>query len=554
MDSIPATEIKDYPSFFQKPNKTKIIYVLSAASILAGAGLILSPLYEKSGLSWEQFYLVGILALYELALLLVGYLVCRWKAGNDDAKTLTLLMIIFLIAAPISLDTISLDFPKSALCWGVIGLILAGMKLSVMQKHIIRPFLTGVLVAFALMLLPSFIMPGVLGLSIQSNTSLFFFWLFGWGMTLFGGGVILREVASIPTGQSSEGEKELPFLHTSLMRWILTLVFLFACFVRQYILSYAYSLHRQLSWVDFLPAFAIMILVGGELFRAYKVWQNELIRGGLLTTLLLISLFPLSYPHYYKPSSLYLLSYPPVFFSIMTFTLLLLAKKSSPAFYRRWALLYFILALTFVDSFLYTGFISWPSPNWFVFGLAVSFLLFRFALQKKSPGFAVAAAVIVSLDIAHGLRLAKGNFPELWQWLLSSHLYPETLPLFIFSSLMLVIVGIFPQKIPQLWAFLTVCLLAGWTSDFYNYFLSHSQALYFPTIMCFVVLGASAWVAIRNRYWFLFAPAFFPSMLMMRKFLYGNVGWILILLSFLLLTHGCYLSYRAIENAKGMEQ
>ena len=85
--------------FLAWPAASSLVFLLSAASLLGGVWGILAPGIDDSARIGERFAAVGILHLYQVALLAVGWLLCRWRGGNPDAIGIAVLVACFAIGS-----------------------------------------------------------------------------------------------------------------------------------------------------------------------------------------------------------------------------------------------------------------------------------------------------------------------------------------------------------------------------------------------------------------------------------------------------------------------
>ena len=139
------------------------LYVLSAACILVGAYQVLVPLYADPALAMEKFACVLTLNLYEVALLAVAIVIVTWRRAFDDAVAVTVILAMFLVVTPITLDTVAPDFPGPTLLLGFAGLILAVPKLYGLQRYVIGRDDALRIAGVTVLLVWNLLMPAILG-------------------------------------------------------------------------------------------------------------------------------------------------------------------------------------------------------------------------------------------------------------------------------------------------------------------------------------------------------------------------------------------------------
>ena len=97
--------------FLAWPGGASLLYLVSAALLLAGVGLTLAPgagLEEHFG---EQCLMIGVVACYTGALLGVACLVCHWQRAHEDAIALSILIAFFTVAVMAPLNILAVQHP-----------------------------------------------------------------------------------------------------------------------------------------------------------------------------------------------------------------------------------------------------------------------------------------------------------------------------------------------------------------------------------------------------------------------------------------------------------
>ncbi len=105
--------------------KGSILYCLSALCIIYGIVRIVGPILARSDVLNQTLPCLGVLNLYELALLGAILLLVLWKNVTDDAVFLVVLIALFLIASGITLDTVANNSPPAAAAVGLASVLIA---------------------------------------------------------------------------------------------------------------------------------------------------------------------------------------------------------------------------------------------------------------------------------------------------------------------------------------------------------------------------------------------------------------------------------------------
>jgi hypothetical protein len=248
-------------SFLSWPLGASLIYLLSAACILLGAALVLAPDSANELRLAERLGMVATLFTYQAAIAGVCLLVCRWRRDHPDAVALSVLVTLFLAAAPAGLDTVALQRPWAVLGSGLVACGMAFFVAARWQRGVGGSLPPRLMAALACGLVAADLGPGFLGLSWHNSLDgLRQSWLMLWALVLASG--VIFAFAAVRAGRDADDAQQ-PLTGRSGFRWVLGMVFAVLCGLHQYLLAYACGL--ELGWGDFLPYALMLVVVAGEL-------------------------------------------------------------------------------------------------------------------------------------------------------------------------------------------------------------------------------------------------------------------------------------------------
>lgn len=250
-------------TFLAWPAASSLIFLISAACLLGGAWTVFSNL----GIDPEQIHkrlaMIGTVHLYELALVGVALLLCRFQRANPDAIGPVLLGACFLVGAAVTLDLVSIDRPYVTLACGAIGLLLAFAKGRALahlgggaNNHLL-------LIALALLVGWNLLWPAVMGLYLRysaSGLASTAWWMPGWILVL--GATALLLVGIIRDDRVGI-ERVRPFLRRSTMRWVIGLAIAGCSAIHLQVLGFLHSLDVTLG--EALPLLALLCLAAVDL-------------------------------------------------------------------------------------------------------------------------------------------------------------------------------------------------------------------------------------------------------------------------------------------------
>ena len=258
--------------FLAWPAASSLVFLLSAASLLGGVWGILAPGIDDSARIGERFAAVGILHLYQVALLAVGWLLCRWRGGNPDAIGIAVLVACFAIGSAAGLDTLATDRPLTTLALGFASLPLLGLGGWWLVRHVLGRMERSLAIAAAALCAWHALAPGWLGWSFTADLDDVAHrdpqgqWLSGLWLSAAVAAALLP-VALLFAPAADRGQ---PFLRRAGMRWVLILVLLVAGVLHLLLLDHAFSLERGVAAC--LMPLALALVAGNELRR--RTWGD----------------------------------------------------------------------------------------------------------------------------------------------------------------------------------------------------------------------------------------------------------------------------------------
>lgn len=245
-------------AFLAWPAASSLIFLLSAACLLGGAWTVFTSLGIDPERIHERLAMIGTVHLYELALVAVAVLLCRFQRANPDAIGPVILGSCFLVGSAVTLDLVSIDAPYLTLACGATGLLLMCGKGQVLARlgggasHFL------VLLPLALMMSWNLLWPGVMGLYLHhtaSGLASTAWWLPGWIVVLAATALL---VIGIVRDDGVGIERLRPFLRRSTLRWVLGLAIAGCSAIHLQVLGYLHSLDVTLG--EALPMLALLCL------------------------------------------------------------------------------------------------------------------------------------------------------------------------------------------------------------------------------------------------------------------------------------------------------
>lgn len=251
--------LKRRPEFPTAPRRRTIaggspLYLLSAACILYGLSQLLVPLYEPFDVpATDGFYCVGAINLYELALLGVALLIL-WRNVKDDAVSLAVLIGLFLVASAATLNVVAAAAPVQTLIISGCLVVLAGVKLYMMHRRIVRPFAPWQVGALTVMAVWNFTMPNVLASTINiraDRETMLMQWRVGLLVMLIATTAAVVDLARLAPGELRWRRDTGAYLHTRRMAMWMVALMVAASWLHAYGQTFAFNL--PVHALDLLP-------------------------------------------------------------------------------------------------------------------------------------------------------------------------------------------------------------------------------------------------------------------------------------------------------------
>lgn len=245
-------------AFLAWPAASSMVFLLSAACLLGGAWTVFSALGIDPDQVGERLGMIGTVHLYELALVGVALLLCRFQRANPDAIGPVILGACFLVGSAVTLDLVSIDRPWWTLVVGAIGLAAAVGKARVLAR-IGGGASNGLLLSvLAALVAWNLLWPGVMGLYLHYSKSglvAAMWWMPGWIVVLLGTALL---VVGIVRDDGVGIERLRPFLRRSSLRWVLGMAIAGCSALHLLVLGYVHSLDVTLG--EILPVIALLCL------------------------------------------------------------------------------------------------------------------------------------------------------------------------------------------------------------------------------------------------------------------------------------------------------
>lgn len=281
-----------------------MLYLASAVCAIVGASQIVVPIHDLPHASLERFRCLIALNGYEMLLLAAAVTIVVWKKAFEDAVSLALLVVCFMVGSAAALNVIAPDSPNAAIAFGMAGALLAIGKLVTMQKKLLgdwggpRAAALGVLIAWnfsAPAIFAHQLIPGDYTEFI--NATLRLTWHASWFPLIIASGVLLWGMSRMDV-PAPEAE-DTPVLRMQAMRWILAIVALAASYIHIFGVNWAFGLSG-----DGLPSLldaragilgvATLVLLVIELRRHMRIGLNDLDKVLAFTPWMLVLLLALA--------------------------------------------------------------------------------------------------------------------------------------------------------------------------------------------------------------------------------------------------------------------
>ncbi|MBU4200321.1 MAG: hypothetical protein KKE37_01935 [Verrucomicrobia bacterium] len=505
-----------------------IFYCLSALSILFGIVQIIGPVLSKSHVYAERLSCIGILNLYECALLVIMLLIVLWRRVTDDAVSLMVLIALFLIANGIALDQVVVDNIPIACVIGFICFALSVVKLWAMRRYISlrldRMLLAGILLLLAWNFLMSPTIALMKSLGCNNASSLRTIWQMGWAVMLTGGILLYIHSCATPTGMARSEHINRPFLQAPGMSWIFAGILFVVGSLHQYELAYIFDL--RFCFGDFIPLITLGVLMAIETMRTYGKTPG-LCEIGLACVPLVLILAALWNGLMIEESIIGIgfFWYPPVILLMTAIAVIYVGLRN-----RHYSLMY--VALAYGLGILLTAGAPHTSFHWKTVGWTLGAILLGIGIFHRY--FQVAVAGVITL------ALSSGSIP----WMIriaSDYNLPIMAPMGIVAGLGIIgLYLIYGKELKTSVVIMGAIFLTGGTLRCFGEF----SPLYLIMLsgVFLAVLGAFAFWLHRNL--LVSIILWIPLLKAVYQLSRTASGWRYVILSFILLAVGMYLSLR----------
>ncbi len=256
-------ELPGHSAFLAWPAASSMVFLLSAACLLGGAWTVFSALGIDPDQVRERLGMIGTVHLYELALVGVALLLCRFQRANPDAIGPVILGACFVVGSAVTLDLVSIDRPWWTLLVGGIGLLAAVGKAKVLRHIGGGASALLLLTVLSLLVAWNLLWPAAMGLYLHYSTSGLAsagWWMPGWIVVLVATALL---VVGIVRDDSVGIERLRPFLRRATLRWVLGMAIAGCSALHLLVLGYVHSLDVTLG--EILPVIALLCLGAADL-------------------------------------------------------------------------------------------------------------------------------------------------------------------------------------------------------------------------------------------------------------------------------------------------
>lgn len=234
------------------------LYLLSAACILYGLSKLLIPLFDPYDVpAQDGFLCIVAINAYELSLLAVALLIV-WRNVRDDAVWLTMLIGLFLVASAATLNVVAALAPLETTIIGGCAMLLAGVKLYLVNRRILRPFTSMQTAALTVIVIWNFVMPNLLASTMVVNADrehLLMLWRAGLLVVLSASVPLLIDLARRRPGELGMRRDVGHYLHSRRLATLATVLILAASWLHAYGQTFAFNL--PVHALDLMPMTSI---------------------------------------------------------------------------------------------------------------------------------------------------------------------------------------------------------------------------------------------------------------------------------------------------------
>jgi hypothetical protein len=245
-----------------------IFYCLSAVFVVYGIVNVMGPMLSGGEALKNALPCIFTLHAYELALLGVLIFIVSKKVV-DDAISVVVLIALFLVGTSMSLGSVADKGITDSAWLGLLGIVFALIKLGAMRRFVRIPFGIMSILGLIVIIACNYLGPIVLAHSIviqSPESSRRELWWLIWLVILAGAGLVIAGAMREKPRQREETSRT-PFLQTSAMAFLFSLIVIAASTTHLYAMSYANGLQRVTGdYVAVITAGTLLVL---EILRLY---------------------------------------------------------------------------------------------------------------------------------------------------------------------------------------------------------------------------------------------------------------------------------------------
>ena len=508
-----------------------LLYALSALAIVYGMTQIIGPPLAKSFALADILPCVGVLNIYELALLSVLLLTVCWRRVTHNAVMLVFLMAVFFVASGMTLGTVAPSGLNVCLAIGLLSILLGGIKLFVLDRIIGLPMRLCSLIGLIVLLIWNFLGASLMARPLMAQAAtdalLRSQWLWGWWVMIIGAALLwLDAVSKNYHGPESAAEPP-PALRRPTTLWLFGLGLWCAMGFHQYGIAYMFAVDHMTG--DFLPWLLFATLLALELLRSLgkRFGKLELLIAGAPLAVILIATAGAK-TTVVKGLSHEMVVSPPYLLAAGALCFLGASLARNRSHYLYVALAYGLGVLT-----------TWSGDhrlNWELFGAGAGLILFVCGLCRRMPKISFAGVLIVGLGI--------GTRPWFNEWAVTWNLTQLGGVAGLIGIGTVLLTLIFGAKMHRLLRLLGTVLVAICAMD-----MASRQLHYQDLLIGGVLLGLAAGLFWRTRDWAAALCLCIPIVPRAYLCIIGFSSWAFIVLSFVLLFFGAAASWYAHEPA-----
>lgn len=265
----PQFDLQELKEFFGLTGGS-ILYCISAVCVACGIVKLLGPVLAGDKSFMDALPCIGVLHLYELALLGVLIFIVSRKIV-DDAISISVLMALFLVGTSIALGSIADKNVNISLWVGFAGIALALAKFHIMRRFAGISFKGMSFLGLTVLISANYLGPNLLARSVATDPSQEpvrrTIWLFAWLAILLGGALILIEAIRDKSFSYKMRKEKIPFLNQPVMAYVFAFIVICASGVHQYATEYTFALERVSG--DYVPVVALASLLLVEILSKW---------------------------------------------------------------------------------------------------------------------------------------------------------------------------------------------------------------------------------------------------------------------------------------------